>query len=356
MGRQSVAVSLLDFELSTDGYIAARLFGSPPSRAAEPPDTETSHDDAQSETPPPQVIPTPPIPAPIPTPAPQLATPEPTPDGGGLFYSGGELSRDPDMAARDNKKPLPADGIIISNNSTFEFDITQLLREPLGLTLERGKPAVLIIHTHSSEAFTREPGDTYAESDPYRTEDKGHSIIKVGDELAAALTGRGIGVIHDREIYDYPSYTGSYARSGASVEAYLEKYPSIKLVIDLHRDAISGDDGTQYKTIAQIGDTTCSQVMLVLGSGSAGLEHPNWHENLKLALRLQVEMNVSFPTLARPVTISANRYNQQLAPGALIVEIGCTGNTLGESVAAARYFADAYANVALGMYAPPGEG
>ena len=64
----------------------------------------------------------------------------------------------------------------------------------------------------------------------------------MGDELAAALEEQGLTVLHDREIYDYPSYTGSYNRSGAAVEAYLAEYPDIAVVIDLHRDALGGDE------------------------------------------------------------------------------------------------------------------
>ncbi|MDR2421598.1 MAG: stage II sporulation protein P [Oscillospiraceae bacterium] len=236
-------------------------------------------------------------------------------------------------------------GIAVRNNSGLDFDLRELLSEPLGIKLKPGEPSVLIIHTHSSEAYTRSPGETYEESDRYRTEDKEHSIIRVGDELASALSGLGLRVVHDRELYDYPSYAGSYGRSLEASKRYLEKYPSIALVIDLHRDAIAAADGSQYKTIADIDGELCSQIMLVVGTDGTGLNHPGWRENLKFALRLQGGMNRSFPTLARPVTVAKHRYNQHLTPGSLIVEVGAAGNTLSESITAVRFFAETYAAV-----------
>ena len=142
----------------------------------------------------------------------------------------------------------------------------------------------------------------------------------------------------------------SYSRSYESIQSYLDMYPSIKIVIDLHRDAIQAADGTVYKTIAQVEDTTCAQVMMVMGTDAAGLNHPNWRENLKLALQLQNEMNTLYPSLAKPIWLSEYRYNQQATPGSMLVEIGCTGNTLEEALAAVRYFADAASNVILGLY------
>ena len=172
----------------------------------------------------------------------------------------------------------------------------------------------------------------------------------VGDELASEFVKRGIAVIHDRNVYDYPSYVASYSNSYEAIQSYLDTYPSIKIVIDLHRDHIEDDDGKVYRTIAQIGNTTCAQVMFVMGTDSSGLNHPKWDENLKLALHMQSEMNTLYPSLAKPIKLSEFRYNQQATTGSMIVEVGCTGNTLQEALTAARYFADAASNVILGLY------
>jgi stage II sporulation protein P len=347
VSREDVALGILDFERGTP---VASGFNTLLTVFASNPDEELGEEPEQAATSGLTADWTPETPTPATAPS---TGPAEGSEVGGRFYSGEELTPPPASgvrAPRDNTQKLPADGILIQNNSDYEVDAGALLSEPLNLALTPGAPSVLILHTHSSEAYAPDGEDAYEESDPFRTEDKRYNIIRVGDALTARLAARGVPVIHDRNVYDYPSYTGSYNRSGEAIEAYLEKYPSIRLVIDLHRDAITASDGTQYKTIAQIGDTTCSQVMFVIGTGSAGLAHPGWRENMKLALRLQAEMNEVYPTLTRPVTMSAYRYNQQLAPGALIVEIGATGNTLRESVTAAGFFADAYANVVLGLY------
>ena len=201
-------------------------------------------------------------------------------------------------------------------------------------------PQVLIIHTHSSEAYTPDGADRYEASDPYRTEDKTQSVIRVGDALAEALEKHGITVLHDREIYDYPSYTGSYGRSGAAVELALAEHPGICVVIDLHRDALSSG-GVVYKTRAELNGQSSAQVMLLAGTGENGLWHPNWRENLKLALYLQQAAEAQYPTLMRPIALVSERYNQHLSTGMLIAEVGSTGNTLREAITAAELFGDA---------------
>ena len=206
---------------------------------------------------------------------------------------------------------------------------------------------MLIIHTHGSESYTPDGDDVYTESDPSRTEDKNYNMVRIGDELAEVLESRGIGVIHDRELYDYPSYTGSYGRSLEAAKEYISQYPSIKIVLDIHRDALEGD-GITYKTSAQIPSVgPCSQIMFVVGTDGSGLEHPNWRENLKFAAALEKACNDKYPTLARPITISSSRYNQHLTTGALIVEVGTNGNTLQESLTAIRLFGDAASDVLL---------
>jgi stage II sporulation protein P len=166
--------------------------------------------------------------------------------------------------------------------------------------------------------------------------------VRIGDELTELLQQAGLNVIHDRGIYDYPSYTGSYTRSGQAVEQYLEAYPSISIVIDMHRDALGTDD-VVYKTMAEEDGVCASQLMLLVGSDESGLEHPNWRQNLSLALYLQNAVNLKHPTLMRPVSLVRQRYNQHLSTGSMILEVGSSGNTLQEALAAIRLFADAAA-------------
>ncbi len=235
-------------------------------------------------------------------------------------------------------------GMVVNNNTSYELDLEKLVSEGTSVKLASEGPQVLIIHTHGSEAYTPDITDDYASTDDYRTEDPQYSVIRVGDELASCLESYGISVIHDRSIYDYPSYTGSYRRSGAAIEEYLKEYPGISVILDVHRDAI-GDGDVVYKTMAEAGGKPCSQLMLLVGTGENGLEHLKWQENLKFALMLQSAVVAKHPSLARPIALKKERYNQHLTTGSLILEVGSSGNTLSEALNAVRLFADAVAPV-----------
>lgn len=233
-----------------------------------------------------------------------------------------------------------AQGVYIENRPGLALDVAALAEAQLTLSLPEEGPQVLIVHTHGSEAYTPDGGDTYVATGECRTTDTTKSVVRVGDEIAKVLTEMGLTVVHDTGLYDYPEYNGAYDRSLAAVENWLAQYPSIQVVLDVHRDALIGADGTVYKPITTINGEKCAQVMLVMGS-NALYDHPNWLENLSLAVKVQKEMNTLWPTLARPIGLRENRYNQQTAPGAMLVEIGSHGNTLQEALAAARMFARA---------------
>ena len=239
-------------------------------------------------------------------------------------------------------------GLSIKNETSYDIDVSGMLADGSQVKLPDGEPQILIVHTHSSEAYTPAGLDRYEASDTNRTEDKEYNIVRVGDELTALLQQAGLNVIHDREIYDYPSYTGSYERSGAAVQSYLEQYPSIAVVIDMHRDAL-GANGVVYKTMAEESGVCASQVMLLVGTDDSGLYHPNWRSNLSLALYLQNAVSAVHPTLMRPVALVQQRYNQHLTGGSLILEVGSSGNTLQEALAAIRLFADAAAPALLAL-------
>ena len=224
---------------------------------------------------------------------------------------------------------------MIKNNTSFPVDIPALLAEPLSQQLG----TILIVHTHGTEAYEPTAEDNYTPTDTYRTTDEHYNMIRVGDALAAALEGAGFSVIHDRALYDYPSYSGSYNRSAAAVEAALAQHPEIGLVIDVHRDAVGNED-VMYKALSALPEPT-AQLMLVVGTGENGLEHPHWRENLKLALAMQQAMDGQYPTLTRPVNLARERYNQHLTTGSLILEVGTCGNSLAEALRAVELFARA---------------
>ena len=296
--------------------------------------------------------------APEPEEAPVEASPEPD---SRLEAEAGPISLSP---PEESEAPLPqpedsrnldqiqettiTGGLSIKNETSYDIDVSGMLSEGSQVKLPAGEPQILIIHTHSSEAYTPAGLDRYEASDTSRTEDKEYNIVRVGDELTALLQQAGLNVIHDREIYDYPSYTGSYERSGAAVQSYLEQYPGIAVVIDMHRDAL-GANGVVYKTMAEESGVCASQVMLLVGTDDSGLYHPNWRSNLSLALYLQNAVSAAHPTLMRPVSLVQQRYNQHLTGGSLILEVGSSGNTLQEALAAIRLFADAAAPALLAL-------
>lgn len=233
-------------------------------------------------------------------------------------------------------------GLSIKNATSYDVDASAILSQGPAVRLPAEGPQILIIHTHGSEAYTQAGLDHYEANDDHRTEDKEFNIIRIGDELTSIFEQAGLRVIHDREIYDYPSYTGSYNRSGAAVEAYLQQYPNIAVVLDVHRDAL-GANGVVYKTMAEEEGVCASQVMLLSGSDDSGLNHPHWRDNLALALYLQNAVSAKHPSLMRPVSLVRERYNQQLTRGSLIIEVGSSGNTLQEALAAIRLFGEAAA-------------
>lgn len=233
-------------------------------------------------------------------------------------------------------------GLSIKNETSYWVDAAKIISAGPGITLDALVPQILIIHTHSSEAYTQAGLDRYEASDTNRTENTEFNIVRIGDELTQIFQDAGLNVIHDRGIYDYPSYTGSYTRSGEAVERYLKDYPSIKLVLDIHRDAL-GADGVVYKTMAEEDGVVSSQIMLLVGTDESGLEHPNWRQNLAAALYLQNAVHAQNPTLMRPISLVRERYNQHLSPGFIIMEVGSNGNTLQEALAAIRLFGRAAA-------------
>lgn len=261
-------------------------------------------------------------------------------------------------AAEDNGVPaktlIPTDPsgytvcgrVYISNSTGHELSVPEL-QKPFAAALGEREPQVLILHTHGSEAYTPAPGtEGIVWSGDYRTTDYRYNVVRVGDEMAEAFGEAGISVLHDRTLYDYPSYNGAYDRALVSIQKYLERYPSIRFVLDVHRDAIEDGQGNQYKAVSEIeGAGVAAQMSLVIGSDGSGLTHPDWMENLRLAAALQQDILERYPTLMRPVLLRNSRYNQHATTGSLLVEVGAAGNSPEEAVLAGRLFAERLAAV-----------
>ena len=241
-----------------------------------------------------------------------------------------------------------AGGLYLYNRTGESVDLAAAAEAAVNITLPSEGPQILIVHTHATEAYTPDGTDVYTASDQSRTLEEEDNMLRVGDEMERVFTEMGLSVVHDRTLHDYPQYNGAYTRSKTTVEQYLEQYPSIKIVLDVHRDALVGEDGTVYKAVTRIDGVDTAQVMLVIGHGQDG-SNPLWMENLTLACKLQSSMNTLYPTLARPMAFRASSYNQELSTGSLLVEVGTHGNTLQEALAGARLFARSAGQVLLGL-------
>ena len=235
----------------------------------------------------------------------------------------------------------------LRNDTAYAPDLAALPPDPIRLT-PGSEPQVLIVHTHTSEAYTPDEAYAYVPDDNDRTLDPAFNVTAVGDQVETRLTAAGISVLHDRTLNDYPSYNGSYSRMLRIVEGYLAEYPTISVVLDIHRDAVIYPDGSRFAPRAEIGGRDAAQVMLVVGTDEGGLSHAHWRENLAFALQLQRSADTLYPGLMRPVNLRSSRFNQHVSPGALIVEVGSSGNTLGEALYGAGLFTDALLQTVLG--------
>lgn len=194
------------------------------------------------------------------------------------------------------------------------------------------EPQVLIYHTHTTESYSPHT-DWYDEDCPDRSRDCSRNMTAVGDAICNALSERGIASVHDCTVHDYPQYTGAYYRSADTVSAILEKYPSIKLVLDIHRDGIADENGTPVAPAITVNGKSAAQFMIISGCDDKNeLDLPNYMENFKTACLVQRAAEAAYPGLARAVLFDYRNYNQHLSIGSLLIEVGSQANTLDEAV------------------------
>lgn len=259
---------------------------------------------------------------------------------------------EPAQALPDAPEPVvfceeDADNIQLAKRDQWDVDIQALLTQPLSWDLTgEENPTVLIFHSHASESYL--PTETYIESADYRTLDEGYNVISVGDRLAEILEAGGISVLHDRTLHDYPSYNGAYENARKTLQAYMAEYPSIRLVLDIHRDAMEDPSGNQIGYTVSTERGTSAKLMLVVGTDAGGLHHPNWEENLAVALKLHALLERENSGICRPLSLRTSRFNQDLNPGAVLVEVGSAGNSRQEALVAAEYLAESILKLGAG--------
>ena len=234
-----------------------------------------------------------------------------------------------------------AHGFIKNCTAHTAEELNAAIGSPPAFTLtDTDAPQVLIMHTHTTESYLPFTGSYYDKTYASRSTDNSENMSAVGEVIASGLRSYGIGVLHDTTQHDYPSYNGSYERSYITVSNYLKEYPSIKVVLDVHRDAIIANDGTITAPVAEIDGKTAAQVMLIAGCDNGKMNHPNYLKNLSFAAALQTQMESDHPGLTRPVLFDYRYYNQSLTTGSLLIEVGGHANTLAQALYSAELIGD----------------
>ena len=287
-----------------------------------------------------------------------------------VFISTGRVVRQADMDAREHREETPESAptepsippqeetllpvfsatdvelVLVRNWANTQVDVQALLETPLTWNLAADVPTVLILHTHGSESYQN------TENSGYRTLDTGDNVVSVGDRVAEILEAAGIRVVHDRTLHDNPSYSGSYEQARKSLKTYLQENPSVLLVLDIHRDAAEDTSGKQIDHTVETAKGRAAQLMLVVGTDTGGLYHPNWQENMALAVKLHAQLEKTTPGICRDLCLRTSRFNQDVSSGALLVEVGAAGNTRQEALIAAEHLAEAIIALAKGTKAP----
>jgi len=253
-----------------------------------------------------------------------------------------------DVISLDLSRNPQSGQILLTNETAYNPDVVSLLNTPypidraqpvfIRLGTSQNTPLVLIIHTHGTEAYYP----------LIRSASKAENIVSIGSLMADILNKRGVATLHCDIMHDEESYLNSYNKSKETVLKYLEEYPSIRYVFDVHRDAIIDANGNTIKAAATADGMSTAQIMTVVGSDYKGGNHPNWQDNLNVAVKLQHLLNSEYPNIARPINIRSATFNAQYAPGSLLLEIGSSGNTLTEAKRAAIITAEKLADLILG--------
>ncbi len=222
----------------------------------------------------------------------------------------------------------------VKNVNKTDISIEKILNEKIDLSVNKDKPSVLIFHTHTTETYQILDRGFYETDFATRTKDSSKNMVRVGKSICEEIEKAGYQVIHDTEIHDL-SYNGSYAHSRKKVEEYLKKYPSIQIVLDIHRDAIQQSDGSKIKPTATIQGKKAAQIMIISGCQEEGnpIENfPDWRHNLTFAVHLQNQLEKMYGGITRPLYFCPRKYNMNVSHCSLLVEVGSDANTLEEAV------------------------
>lgn len=235
----------------------------------------------------------------------------------------------------------------VKNATSFNLNISDFLSQiPDIQNVKTESPKVLILHTHTTESYMDVDQGFYYESFYPRSSDDSKNVTQVGNAIASKLKNSGIGVIHDITHHDEPSYNGSYSRSAETINKNLQKYPSIQVVLDIHRDAIGDNENGKIKPTFVVNGKKAAQIMILSGCDmDASLGFPDWQYNLRLALRLQQKTETMFPGMTRAMSFGEFRYNMNCTHGSILIEVGTDSNTLDEAVYSGSMLGEALSEV-----------
>lgn len=233
-----------------------------------------------------------------------------------------------------------------NNKTNREINIGNELNSSPEISIKKdSSPEVLIVHTHTCESFMDKDQGFYYNSFYPRTENRNYNIVQVGKSIMHSLVSNGIGVVHDISYHDTPSFSGSYKRSSETIDRNLEKFPSIKVILDIHRDSIDSG-GKKIKPTFTFNGRKGAQIMILSGydaDGSKGF--PDWEYNLRFALKLQKTAETLYPGITRPLCFGNFRYNMYKTHASTLIEVGSEANTLAEAVYTGALVGDALAKV-----------
>lgn len=249
------------------------------------------------------------------------------------------------------EKTIGADGTqvencFVKNKTGLDFDFESILKTPLTFKVKENSdsPQVLIYHTHTSEGYMDEDVDYFYDSFYSRTQNEDFNVVAVGNVIADTLNKKGIKTLHDKTVHD-STYNGSYDRSVQTVQSDMSEYSDIKVVLDIHRDALGTDD-CKVKTVFTYDDKKAAQIMVLSGCdiyNERGFE--NWQNNLNFALKIQNTAETMYPGMTRPMSFDFFAYNEYVCDGSLLIEIGTDANSIDEVEYTAQLLANVLYNV-----------
>jgi len=214
---------------------------------------------------------------------------------------------------------------------------------PEKIEIDSKSPQILIYHSHATESYM--PND----ADNYHTMNEKYSVVSVGSTIAKNLEDKyKYRVVHDKTYHDRPSYAYSYANSLETVKKHTAKHKSIKIILDIHRDAFNDQRMSSAQKAAKKAEYTttingkkAARIMLVVGG-----KNPNYSELEKFAVYIKKKMDKLYPGLFMKITVASNyKYNQYFSNYSALVEVGCMLNTSEEANYSAELFSKVLAEV-----------